>query len=406
MKFATEKELLEYADKNLNSDENVTQQNLLSIASSISLNKSTIKKKEQQLIFKIFDMLKSKDGLVDIEPLFLFLLSLLKLYEYYMIKCYNKHGTKNEADINLSNIVSHPLTLSESSKTLHKNDLLDEDQRRVKEEVLINKIDQDLRAKINPKFIKKYISKDFNEHIIITFEQAKLINKDFNQLYMNWSNYDGQSKLNNKKSKKLLDEEKTLFKPKISEKSRELYQEYRKKMFSDEDLRDRQELSHVYSMDGKEMEAKDYSIIKSSNNINNNSHLSGARALSPRNESNLQYINMMILKKQKKDRENEKINKENEKKKLEACTFKPKTNRTNFVSNREAMSQDSSGLNLEQRIEMLYKKGTACYKNKKDRNTDEIKFEKERAEFTFKPNINDAYIIIELIFYLGLIRIF
>jgi len=102
----------------MNSDDE-TQQNIISIANSVSLNKSTIKKKEQQLIFKIFDILKNKDGLVEIEPLFLFLLSLLKLYEYYMVKCYNKKGGKSD-DPNISEFVSNPLTLSESSKTLKK----------------------------------------------------------------------------------------------------------------------------------------------------------------------------------------------------------------------------------------------------------------------------------------------
>jgi len=79
--------------------------------------------------------------------------------------------------------------------------------------------------------MRKYIGIDDHDHIIITFEQAKLINKDFNQLYMNWSNYDGSSKLNNKKSKKSVEVNET-FKPKISDKSRELYLEYRKKMFT------------------------------------------------------------------------------------------------------------------------------------------------------------------------------
>jgi len=122
MKFVTEKELVDYVEKNVNSDEE-TQQNIISIASSVSLNKSTIKKKEQQLIFKIFDLLKNHDGLVDIEPLFLFLLSLLKLYEYYMIKCYSKRGNNennNNGDPNISDFVSNPLLLSESSKTLKK----------------------------------------------------------------------------------------------------------------------------------------------------------------------------------------------------------------------------------------------------------------------------------------------
>jgi len=50
---------------------------------------------------------------------------------------------------------------------------------------------------------------------------------------MNWSNYDGSSKLNDKKSKKSLGGNKEItFKPEISDKSRELYIEYRKKILS------------------------------------------------------------------------------------------------------------------------------------------------------------------------------
>jgi len=95
----------------------------------------------------------------------------------------------------------------------------------------MRKIEEDIKSKT--KIAKKYVCIDENDHIIISFEQAKLIKKDFNQLYMNWSNYDGSSKLNNKKSKNSLGGCKDItFKPQISDKSRELYVEYRKKILS------------------------------------------------------------------------------------------------------------------------------------------------------------------------------
>lgn len=50
-------------------------------------------------------------------------------------------------------------------------------------------------------------------------------------------------------------------------------------------------------MDANQLEGKDYSTVKSQH-----SHVNNSRALSPRNEQNLQYINMMILKRQKKER--------------------------------------------------------------------------------------------------------
>ncbi len=62
----------------------------------MNLGINNINKNEKQFIFKIFDILKDEEGLIDIEPLFLFLLCLLKLYKYYMIKCFGRQ------DIDLS----------------------------------------------------------------------------------------------------------------------------------------------------------------------------------------------------------------------------------------------------------------------------------------------------------------
>ena len=95
-------------------------------------------------------------------------------------------------------------------------------------------IREELSRKV--KVIKKYCGFDEKSNIIITFEQAKLINIDFNQFYMNWSNYDGSSKLNNKKNNKLEDkyanenDKKFPFSPHINDNSNKMYQGYRQKI--------------------------------------------------------------------------------------------------------------------------------------------------------------------------------
>ncbi len=100
-----------------------------------------------------------------------------------------------------------------------------------KNEALLKKITDDFEYNIV--MTKRYISLDEKDNIIITFDQAKLINKDFIVLYMNWNNFDGGKKVSKTiKSNKNLVNENNTFKPKISEKSRELYSGYRKKIMN------------------------------------------------------------------------------------------------------------------------------------------------------------------------------
>lgn len=151
----------------------------------------------------------------------------------------------------------------------------------------------------------KYCSFDEKNHIIISFEQAKLINVDFNQFYMNWSNYDGSSKLVKKKNKILEDKsglgEKFTFKPHIGNNSKRLYERYRQKIKEEleleskinETLPDKAEKPVDKSKIEKSVIEK--SIIKSQNK----SRLSAATAVSPRHMLTLEYVNLQIKKKQR-----------------------------------------------------------------------------------------------------------
>ncbi len=132
---------------------------------------------------------------------------------------------------------------------------------------------------------------------------------------------------------------------------------------------------------------KDYSIVKTQ--CNNNTNLTINKALSPRQDANMKYINMMIHKKHKKDRENELTFQENERKKLAICTFKPKTNSSTVVLTRESLN-DTTKLTHDQKIEILHQKHTTSYKNKDDKNQDLLRFEKDKKDYTFKPCINEG----------------
>jgi sucrose-6-phosphate hydrolase SacC (GH32 family) len=103
----------------------------------------------------------------------------------------------------------------------------------------------------------------------------------------------------------------------------------------------------------------------------------------PKNNSPLDFVEVMNLKKKKVEKYTEEIRKEKELKEMENCTFKPKINNYNLRDN--VVPLDGGG---NQRIELLYKKGTENLINKKKTKTKvDIDFEKNGRECSFKPNI-------------------
>ena len=70
---------------------------------------------------------------------------------------------------------------------------------------------------------------------------------------------------------------------------------------------------------------------------------------------------------------------------MKQCTFKPKIN-----TNHKKDNDDVQFPNVEERAELLYKKGTEILLNKKNKTSDEIEVERNKKDFTFKPNIHEV----------------
>lgn len=239
MRLIKDSDMAEYVVQNVNSgdEEFSTTQNLHSLTMSVNLNQSTIKRKEKKLFIRVYNALRNNEGLISIESLFLFLLSLLNLYDYYLVKSYKKKNPKNNKVNNVvvnQLLLQNPLGMKESTLNINKKEILDEKKQKEIDDMIAKTIRDELSSKV--KVIKKYCSYDENNNIIITFQQASLINVDFNHFYMNWSNYDGSSKLNNKRNNKKILEDKTTnqkdltFIKIMNKKSRDIYSEYRKRI--------------------------------------------------------------------------------------------------------------------------------------------------------------------------------
>ncbi len=108
------------------------------------------------------------------------------------------------------------------------------------------------------------------------------------------------------------------------------------------------------------------------------------------NPSDLNYMHI-LMKKKKKEILNQKIREERELKELENCTFKPKIN--NYANKDNVVPFEMNGIQAELRIEKLHRIGTETLINKKDKTRDDMELEKNRKEYTFKPSINDRFVI-------------
>ena len=170
-----------------------------------NLNSQDEKSKESKLITELWSILKSDEDNIAPEDLFLFLLCVLNLYEFYLIsKSHSKttnldDHTKETFNFNLDRVVS------------------------------VEKINAEINNRIcSP---KKYGGKDVEKNFVVNFNHAKAINRDFNIFYVNRSN----QLLNENKQKKALSLTNTQqnFKPSIDLKSEKLSNEYRKKIISD-----------------------------------------------------------------------------------------------------------------------------------------------------------------------------
>ena len=222
----------------------------------INLTESVIKQQEKKLICLLWENLKDEEGLVNTDQLFLFVLSQLNLYEFYMYSTFKKHHinkkfiteTVKENDEltkitevflttetvteenNTSNNVNMKLNKSRPLITHTKVTKEDKPLKHLSEkESVLNSISQELNSKV--KLAKKYCCLDEMNSFLLTFANAKSINKDFRLFYVNWSNnlYNSAKSLHTDEVNKNKNSQST-FKPKINEKSSKLSSEFRRKI--------------------------------------------------------------------------------------------------------------------------------------------------------------------------------
>ena len=253
-------------------------------------------------------------------------------------------------------------------KTQHEHDLKDEFPlyKYKKEEIpelILEKQNKELISQINKKNKKnnKYFSLSKDNKIIFTLEKSNIINRDFNKFAVN---YRSQKKKNKELELKNLIKKECPFKPEIGEKSNELYQKHKDKVYSNQN------------------DNLNFKIRK----------------------SKLEYVNRILLLDKKRIFENQKIKEEMEQKKIKECTFKPKisnyfTHNDNNNNKKKIGTSDKNVIKINKTkinkgknknvFDELYEDGKQKLKLKKDKSQDEIDLEKQKKDLTFQPNIED-----------------
>lgn len=188
----------------------------------LNLNESILRQKEKKLVNEIYETLKDSDNLIDKEDLYYFLLSVLNLYETFLLKLHKSKVIENE---------------SEKSKTESKSKNLKESQKKEKERLKEEKkrtklklINEEIVSKVRT--TKKYGGFDDQNKFIISLQLNELINKEFNLLYINYSNnaFFNQKEINIEGKSKLKCAMK--FKPEINRNSELLSANFRRKIQS------------------------------------------------------------------------------------------------------------------------------------------------------------------------------
>jgi len=226
---------------------------------------NTFRQQEKKLITQIWENLKDDEGNINTNHLFLFLLAILNLYEFYLYSSYKK-AQKPELALNTEGSGGSPKNANQSKVVLTEgtgtitdfNNNLGSGEARAKtqgnasaekknnrasikqplsqkekdqeKDQILNKIQADISSKI--KISKKYCSFDNENVFILSFNNAKLINKDFSLFYVNWSSneYINQKKI---KTEQIgWQTSQNTFKPQINQKSAKIFNEYRRKIQS------------------------------------------------------------------------------------------------------------------------------------------------------------------------------
>jgi hypothetical protein len=198
----------------------------------VNFNESSLKLVEKKLVNDIYENLKNLEGYIEIEQLLLFLLCLINLYEYYLVKI-NKHNYNIPqilTEINEKNKTELKIKSKSRDKlgVIKNGQLSQAEQKKEINKIILDKVNQELISKI--KVAKKYGGTDENGMYYITIPMSKNINKDFNLLSVNWSNYNHMNNKENQKKISTTNTSNLTFKPIINSKSKRLSVNFRRKI--------------------------------------------------------------------------------------------------------------------------------------------------------------------------------
>lgn len=175
----------------------------------------------------IYENLKNSEGFVEKNQLLLFLLCLINIYEYYLLKV-------NKSKFNVAEIAGElkkesigPKAKSKSQEKISTTSITPDDQKREVNAYILNRINKEITSRI--KVTKKYGGLDENGELYIPIEMAKSINKDFNLLCVNWSNH---NQIHNKHKPSHHHSNSLSFKPAINNNSKKLSINFRQKIQS------------------------------------------------------------------------------------------------------------------------------------------------------------------------------
>jgi len=172
---------------------------------------SVLKLEEKKLVCEMWEALKDSEGFVNVDHLFIFILAVINLYEYYLYSSYMRTNSTEK-----SSIAEQEASMKEKSENWTKE-----------KEKILSKISTDINSKIVTQ--ARYCSFDADKIFMISFDNSKLINRDFNIFYINFMN--SNSIVKKKSLDKIQNRESgRVFKPSINPNSEKLSHEYRKKL--------------------------------------------------------------------------------------------------------------------------------------------------------------------------------
>ena len=318
------------------------------------------------LLKEIYENLKDEQGLMSIDHIFIFCLSILSLFEYYILSNYKMNDNISTIQTE-SNETQREIVSSISQKNLkynHSSNKLLQKNYSVKSvsnnDDISSKLDiinKDLLGRI-VNYVK-FGGFDLDNNFIITCNHSKLISKTFISFYQYYNNpnlYKDDIKDNNSNNNKI----KTY--KKISTPIMNSNNNYHKIQIKE----------------------------RSNRNIIQNSSENKRQNKSTSNSKRLEQLYLESAKKRNHlEKEKEKYLEQKEKEEKKICTFRPKINSNSQYKNN--IIPVGENVNIQElRMEMLYKKGTENLLNKKDKTLEEIELEKNKKELTFKPNINEV----------------